>query len=79
MPARKVDVKAQRQRAGQEDHSFIQLGHVDIQCITGIGLRLKVMCLTAYVAFMEFVVFSLCVGWRLSVTDIVFKIRKIYF
>ena len=39
MPARKIDVKAQHQRAGDEGLIFIQLGHVDIQRIAGIGFR----------------------------------------
>ena len=39
MPARKVDVKAQLQRAGHEGLVFIQLGHVDIQVIAGVGFR----------------------------------------
>ena len=39
MPSRKVDVKAQRQRARHEDLIFIQLGHVNIERLAEVGSR----------------------------------------
>ena len=80
MASRKVDVKAQRQRAGHQDLIFVQLGHVDIQSLAWVGFRgVKVMRLTERGAFMAFFVFSLCVERRLSGTDIVFKKQKFIF
>lgn len=37
MAARKVDVKAERQLAGHDDHAPVQLGHVDVQRLAGAG------------------------------------------
>jgi len=39
MASRKVDVKPERQRAGYKHLVLIQLWHVDVQSLVGVGFR----------------------------------------
>ena len=80
MPSRTVDVKAQHQQAWHEDLVFIQLGMWTFSLSLGLASEgLKVMRLTACGAFMASAVFSLCTGWRLSGTDIVYEYITMFF
>ena len=64
VPSRKVDVKAQRQRAQHENFVLVQLGHGNNQRLVAASVQSKVMRMTAL--FMARIVFSLCVERKFS-------------